>query len=57
MLPAQPSVASGDKATGGVGLTTCLHLMSWLRVSGAVPPLSLYALMLCVETALPLQTV
>lgn len=50
------STGGGDKVTGGVSVTTCLHVMSWLRVSGAIPPLPLYALMSCVETALPSQT-
>ena len=44
----------GGKAVG-VGLTTRLHLVPSLRMSRFVLPLSLYALMPCSKTTLPLS--
>jgi hypothetical protein len=57
--PTSYSMGTGDsllhKQIGfGMRLTTHLHLVLKLSMSGAVPPLSLYSFMECIHITLPL---
>jgi len=48
-----PGSFPGNKEVGALKLTTHLHLVPSLRMSGAIPPLPLYALMVQTGKNLP----
>ena len=48
------SVVTGGEAAGALKLVNDLHLLLWIRMSGAMPPLPTYSFMVCTGTTVPL---